>query len=133
MQAMVSRLMDGRRSLVVGVALLLGFQPLSVSCVLKRCSRRYLQPVVSSPLVDRTDRRAAAQSAVPDRDQEVGVDRFCAGRRPRSPSLSSSPSRQGGIWGARRDVIERAVRAMMETAEALELLVKPEPRRRGSP
>ena len=32
---------------------------------------------------------------------------------------------QGGVWGARRDVVERAVRAMIETAECLELLIEP--------
>ena len=37
-------------------------------------------------------------------------------------ALEEFADKQGGIWGARRDVIERAIRAMIETAEALELL-----------
>lgn len=40
-------------------------------------------------------------------------------------TLEAFAERQGGIWGARRDVVERVVRAMIETAECLELLVEP--------
>jgi NCS2 family nucleobase:cation symporter-2 len=32
---------------------------------------------------------------------------------------------QGGKWGARRDVMERVVHAMIESAEALDLVMKP--------
>jgi len=39
--------------------------------------------------------------------------------------LEKFAEHQGGVWGARRDVIDRAVRAMIETAECLELLIEP--------
>jgi NCS2 family nucleobase:cation symporter-2 len=49
---------------------------------------------------------------------------FTPGADPLS-KLEDFAQHQGGIWGARRDVIERAVRAMIETAECLELLIEP--------
>ena len=49
---------------------------------------------------------------------------FTPGADPLS-KLEDFAQHQGGIWGARRDVIERAVRAMIETAECLELLIAP--------
>src|SRR5262249_31590151 len=39
--------------------------------------------------------------------------------------LEAFARHQGGVWGARRDVVEHAVRAMIETAECLELLIEP--------
>ena len=64
-------------------------------------------------------------AVVPHRHQEVGLDRVHAGRRSAFDQLEEFAEQQGGIWGARRDVIDRAVRAMIETAECLELLIEP--------
>jgi xanthine permease XanP len=123
MQAMVSRLMDGRRTLVISVALLLAFSRYLFPAFYA-AAPGYLQPVVSSPLVIGLIgalllnllfrigiKKAASIDFMPGVDPLTKLEQFA--------------EQQGGIWGARRDVIERAVRAMIETAEALELLVKP--------
>ena len=49
---------------------------------------------------------------------------FTSGVDPLS-TLEEFAERQGGVWGARRDVVERVVRALIETAECLELLIEP--------
>ena len=91
MQVMTSRLMDARRTLVIGGGLLLAFS-------------RFLFPgfyadgaapsSAGGELAagDRAARRAAAQSRVPHRRQEVRIDRFHARASIRSPSSKSSPS-----------------------------------------
>ena len=84
-----------------------------------------LQPAVSSPLVigllgalllNLVFRIGVRKSASIDFHARASI---------RSRSSRSSPEHQGGVWGARRDVVERAVRAMIETAECLELLIEP--------
>ncbi len=123
MQAMVSRLMDGRRTLVISVALLLSFSRFLFPGFYS-AAPDYLQPVVSSPLVIgligalllnlvfRIGIKKSATIIV-----EPGADALT--------KLEKFAEHQGGVWGARRDVIDRAVRAMIETAECLELLMEP--------
>jgi NCS2 family nucleobase:cation symporter-2 len=123
MQAMVSRLMDGRRTLVISVALLLSFSRFLFPGFYSTAPD-YLQPVVSSPLVIGLIgalllnlvfrigiKKSATITVAPGADALTKLEKFA--------------EHQGGVWGARRDVIDRAVRAMIETAECLELLIAP--------
>ncbi len=123
MQVMTSRLMDARRTLVIGVGLLLAFSRF-VFPGFYSGAPQILQPAVSSPLVigllgalllNLLFRIGVRQSAAID--YTPGTDTLS--------KLEAFAERQGGVWGARRDVVERAVRAMIETAECLELLVDP--------
>jgi xanthine permease XanP len=123
MQAMVSRLMDGRRTLVVAFALLLAMTRYLFPGFYADAPA-FLQPVVGSPmalgmltaLVLNALFRIGIKKSAPI-DFTPGIDSLDA--------LEQFADQQGGIWGARRDVIQRAARAMIETAEALELLIAP--------
>jgi NCS2 family nucleobase:cation symporter-2 len=115
--------MDARRTLVIGVGLLLAFSRF-VFPGFYSGAPQILQPAVSSPLVigllgalllNLLFRIGVRQSAAID--YTPGTDTLS--------KLEAFAERQGGVWGARRDVVERAVRAMIETAECLELLVDP--------
>ena len=128
MQAMMSRLMDGRRTLVLAVALLLSFTRYLFPNFYTDAPS-YLQALVSSPLsigmipalaLNALFRIGVKKTA--SIDFTPGADSF--------DLLEQFADKQGGIWGARRDVIHRASRALIETAEALDLLIKPGTRAR---
>jgi xanthine permease XanP len=109
--------------LVIGVGLLLAFSRF-VFPGFYAGAPHLLQPAVSSPLVigllgalllNLLFRIGVKKSATID--FTPGVDSFA--------KLEEFAEQQGRTWGARRDVIERAVRAMIETAECLALLISP--------
>src|SRR6185295_634668 len=123
MQVMTSRLMDARRTLVIGVGLLLAFSRFLFPGFYATAPH-LLQPAVSSPLVI-----GLLGALLLNLLFRIGVKRtasidFTPGVDPLA-RLEEFAEHQGGIWGARRDVIERAVRAMIEMAECLELLIAP--------
>jgi xanthine permease XanP len=123
MQAMVSRLMDNRRTLVVSFALLMAVTRYLFPGFYSDAPT-WLQPVVSSPMAIGM-LTALALNAV----FRIGIRKsWSMAFTPGSDSLDrleQFADEQGGIWGARRDVIQRAGRAMIETAEALEVLIAP--------
>ena len=123
MQVMTSRLMDVRRTLVIGIAILLAFSRFLFPGFYL-AAPHLVQPAVSSPLVIGVlgalilnlvfrigIKKSASIDYTPDADSLAKLEDFV--------------ERQGAIWGARRDVIERVVRALIETAECLQLLVTP--------
>jgi xanthine permease XanP len=123
MQVMTSRLMDARRTLVIGGGLLLAFSRFLFPAFYADAPAM-LQPAVSSPLVigllgalllNLMFRIGVKKSA--SIDFTPGVDPLA--------KLEEFAQHQGAVWGARRDVVERAVRAMIETAECLDLLIEP--------
>jgi xanthine permease XanP len=123
MQVMTSRMMDARRTLVIGIALLLALSRF-VFPSFYAAAPSLLQPAVSSPLVigligalvlNLVFRIGVKQSA------SIG---YTPGVDPLS-KLEEFAEHQGAVWGARRDVIERVVRALIETAESLEILIAP--------
>lgn len=123
MQVMTSRLMDARRILVIGIALLFAFSRFLFPAFYA-AAPHLLQPAVSSPLVIGLIAALLLNLAF-----RIGVKKsasidYTPGTDPLS-KLEDFVERQGGIWGARRDVIERVVRALIETAECLELLIAP--------
>jgi len=128
MQAMVSRLMDGRRTLVVAVALLLAFTRYLFPNFYNDAPI-YLQALVSSPLS-----MGMIPALVLNALFRIGIRRtasieFAPGDDA-FDKLEHFADTQGGIWGARRDVVQRASQAMFETVEALELLIEPGTRAR---
>jgi xanthine permease XanP len=123
MQVMTSRLMDARRTLVIGTGLILALSRFLFPSFFTDAPH-LLQPAVSSPLVIGLIaalvlnlafrigiKQSASVSYAPGVDQLVKLEEFAG--------------RQGGIWGARRDVIERVVRALIEMAECLGALIAP--------
>ena len=123
MQVMTSRLMDARRILVIGIALLFAFSRFLFPAFYA-AAPHLLQPAVSSPLVIGLIAALLLNLAF-----RIGIKKsasidYTPGADPLS-RLEDFVERQGGIWGARRDVVERVVRALIETAECLELLIAP--------
>jgi xanthine permease XanP len=122
-QVMTSRLMDVRRTLVIGIALLLAFSRF-IFPGFYLAAPHYIQPAISSPLVI-----GLIGALLLNLVFRIGVKRsasidYTPGVDPLS-KLEDFVERQGGIWGARRDVIEQVVPALIETAECLDLLIKP--------
>ncbi len=123
MQVMTSRLMDARRTLVIGGGLLLAFSRFLFPAFYA-AAPPLLQPAVSSPLV-----LGLLGALLLNLLFRIGIKKsasiaFTPGVDPLA-KLEEFARHQGGVWGARRDVVERAVRAMIETAECLELLMEP--------
>lgn len=123
MQVMTSRLMDPRRTLVIGMALLLSLSRF-VFPSFYAAAPSLLQPAVSSPLVI-----GLIGALILNLVFRIGVKQtasipYTPGADPLT-KLEQFAEHQGAIWGARRDVIERVVRALIETAESLELLIAP--------
>jgi xanthine permease XanP len=123
MQAMVSRLMDGRRTLVVAFALLLAVTRYLFPGFYADAPN-WLQPVVGSPMaigmLAALSLNALFRIGIKkswSMDFTPGVDSL--------DTLEQFADKQGGIWGARRDVIQRVARALIETAEALDVLIAP--------
>jgi len=123
MQAMVSRLMDNRRTLVVSFALLMAVTRYLFPGFYADAPT-WLQPVVGSPMAIGMLTALALNAAF-----RIGIRKSWSMEfTPGTDSLDlleKFADEQGGIWGARRDVIQRAGRAMIETAEALEVLIAP--------
>jgi NCS2 family nucleobase:cation symporter-2 len=128
MQAMVSRLMDGRRTLVVAFALLLAVTRYLFPGFYADAPA-FLQPVVGSPMALGMLTALLLNAFFRIGIKKTGTMEFTPGVDPLD-ALEQFADKQGGIWGARRDVIQRATRAMIETAEALELLIAPGTRAR---
>jgi len=123
MQVMTSRLMDGRRVLVIGVSLLLALSRFLFPAFYAG-TPDMIKPAVSSPLVI-----GLLGALLLNLLFRIGVKKsasvaFTPGVDPLG-KLEEFVQRQGKIWGARRDVVDRAANAMIEIAECLELLIEP--------
>ena len=117
MQIIMSRMMDGRKTFVVGLSIIFG---LSVDIVPGIYSQApaWLAPAVSSSLAASTIlalilnflfRLGIARSAVLDL---VPGESF-------TEAVFAFMERQGGLWGARPEVIHKAASAMSEAVEAV--------------
>lgn len=128
MQAMVSRLMDGRRTVVIAIALLLSFTRYLFPSFYSDAPT-YLQALVSSPLSIGMIAALALNALFRIGIRKSASLEFVPGAAA-FDQLEQFAESQGGVWGARRDVIHRATRAMIETGEALELLAEPDSKAR---
>jgi NCS2 family nucleobase:cation symporter-2 len=117
MQIIMSRMMDGRKTFVVGLSMIFGLSVDIVPGVFSQAPP-WLAPVVSSSLAAATImalilnfifRLGIARSAVlklaPGTDFTEAVFNFM--------------ERQGGLWGARPEIIRKAASAMSESMEAI--------------
>jgi NCS2 family nucleobase:cation symporter-2 len=116
-ETIASRMLDARRTLVVGLAILTGLAVVAFPDVFQAAPHA-LQPLVGSPLVLGTivgfglnavfrlgTRRRAVLSIEP-----AGVD---------FDAIHSFMEGLGGLWGARRDVVTRASFAAQQLAEVI--------------
>jgi len=117
MQIIMSRMMDGRKTFVVGLSMIFG---LSVDIVPGIYSQApvWLSPVVSSSLAASTImalilnfvfRLGIAQSATLKLEPGTGF----------TEAIFNFMERQGGLWGARPEIIHKAASAMSESMEAI--------------
>ena len=117
MQIILSRMMDGRKTFVVGLSIIFG---LSIDIVPGIYSQApaWLAPIVSSSLAAATImalilnllfRIGIAQSATLKLSPEAGF----------TEEIFNFMERQGGLWGARHEVIHKAASAMCEAMEAI--------------
>jgi NCS2 family nucleobase:cation symporter-2 len=123
MQVITSRLMDGRRTVVIGAGLLLGFSRYLFPAFYSDAPS-YLLPAVSSPMV-----LGLLTALLLNLVFRIGIKKtaeisFMPGVDPLT-KLETFGHEQGGKWGARRDVMARVVNAMIESAECLGLVMPP--------
>ncbi|HXV83214.1 MAG TPA: solute carrier family 23 protein, partial [Candidatus Binatia bacterium] len=119
-QILTSRMMDARKTFVVGVSVILGLSVdmlpgayQSVPAMLLPAFTSSLSvATLSAILLNLLFRIGIAQRA------KLQIDP----RADSSEPIFSFMEKQGGVWGARREVIDRAKSAMNEFIEALSLL-----------
>jgi len=120
MQIIMSRMMDGRKTFVVGLSIIFG---LSIDIVPGIYSQApaWLAPVVSSSLAASTImalllnllfRLGIAKSATLKLVHETSF----------TEAIFNFMERQGGLWGARQEVIHKAASALSEAMEAVIML-----------
>jgi xanthine permease XanP len=116
-QLISARILDGRRTLVIGMGLL-AFIVVSVYPKAFASAPHWAQPLVTSPLVLATLVALALNLVFRigiRRTVELTVD----ARAPDPKGISDFIERNAGIWGARRDVISRVKLALQEAVEML--------------
>jgi xanthine permease XanP len=116
-QLISARILDGRRTLVIGMGLL-AFVVVSVYPSAFAAAPHWAQPLVTSPLVLATLVALALNLLF-----RIGIRRtvelIVDARAPDLKGISDFIERNGGIWGARRDVINRVKLALQEAVEAV--------------
>jgi NCS2 family nucleobase:cation symporter-2 len=116
-QIIVTRLLDNRKILVIGISLILGLSNYAFP-TLYAALPDYVQPLTSSPFV-----LAIASALVLNAVFRIGIlNRASLTYDPRGEPtdvLVDFLSHQGAAWGARRDVIQRVTSALVEFSEHL--------------
>jgi xanthine permease XanP len=116
-QIVSSRILDGRRTLVIGMGMM-SFIMVSVFPRAFASAPAWAQPLVTSPLVLATLVALALNLVF-----RVGIRRKVhTSVDPAAPDVQKITDfieRQGGVWGARRDVITRLEFAIQQTVEAV--------------
>jgi NCS2 family nucleobase:cation symporter-2 len=116
-QIIVSRLLDARKTFVVGVSMISGLSVDFLPHVYANV------PVVATPLLSSSLAFATLTALVLNLVFRLGIS-----NRVRLELISGEPATdtifafleaQGGMWGARRDVVYRAIAAMNELVEAV--------------
>jgi xanthine permease XanP len=117
MQIISSRVLDSRRTLVVGMGML-AFIMVSVYPTAFASAPIWAQPLVTSPLVLATLVALSLNLVFRlgiRRKVEMAVDPGNANTN----AISDFIERNAGLWGARRDVIDRVEFAVQQTVEAV--------------
>jgi xanthine permease XanP len=118
-----SRMIDARKTFVIGVSIIFG---LSVDIMpgIYKSAHPGLEPLFSSSLAV-----ATVIAILLNLLFRIGISRIATlGLAPGvdfSESIFQFMEKQGGLWGARRDVVQRAATAITELMEAVSLQEKP--------
>ena len=116
-QIISTRVLDGRRTLVIGMGML-SFFVVSVYPAAFTNAPQWAQPLVTSPLVLATLVALSLNLLF-----RIGIRRNGGSddrsRCPRRDEISDFIERNAGIWGARRDVINRVEFAVQQTIDAV--------------
>jgi NCS2 family nucleobase:cation symporter-2 len=131
-QIISMRVLDNRRTLVVGMGML-SFFVVSVYPNMFINAPRWVQPFVTSPLVF-----ATLVALLLNLVFRIGIRRMVEAtvdpRAPDTAEITRFVERNAGIWGARRDVINRLEFAVQQTIEAVSggsaAATRPTPERR---
>jgi xanthine permease XanP len=116
-QIISTRMLDGRRTLVIGMGML-SFFVVSVYPAVFAGAPRWAQPLVTSPLVLATLVALSLNLLF-----RIGIRRTVAitvdPRVLDAQQITNFIERNAGIWGARRDVINRVEFAVQQTIDAI--------------
>jgi NCS2 family nucleobase:cation symporter-2 len=116
-QIISTRVLDGRRTLVIGMGMLSIFAA-SVNPLAFANTPKWAQPLVTSPLV-----MATLVALLLNLLFRIGIRRnfeTCVGpHNPDVKNVTNLIERNGGVWGARRDVITRVEIAVQQTIDAI--------------
>jgi NCS2 family nucleobase:cation symporter-2 len=117
-QIMMSRMMDARKIFVVGISLIFGLSVDLLPGVYSQIQHPWLHPIFSSSLS-----LATLLAVVLTLIFRIGISRqqrlVLEPGRGASESIFSFMERQGAAWGARKDVVYRAVSALNEAVESI--------------
>ena len=123
LQMIMSRVIDMRKTVVVGLSMMLGIGA-AILPDLFRGAPAWIQPFVGSPTV-----LSIATALLLNLLCRFGVRKTVAVTFEPGPEAAQSMyafmQRQGGAWAARQDVIQRVIRALSEFAENAGALVGP--------
>ncbi|CAK0772533.1 Xanthine permease [Azospirillaceae bacterium] len=121
LQMMQSRVIDNRKTIVIGVSLVLGISQ-NIYPNLFIAAPTWLQPFVGSSVV-----LSILSALLLNSLFRIGMKRSVTLLLRPSPEgaqmVYEFVHRQGGVWGARQDVVSRAEQAMIEWAESADHLV----------
>jgi xanthine permease XanP len=126
-QIMLSRMIDPRKMFIIGFSMIFGIGSITLQPVFSEIQNPYIMPIMTSPLYLSTILAICLTTIFRIRNVkrcqeivEAGVTTY--------DDIREFMERQGGIWGARQEVINRSISALHELLEliaALNLTQKP--------
>ena len=118
MQIIMSRMMDSRKTFVVGVSMIVGLTVDVMPEATFDGLHHYIRPIFSSSLS-----AATVCAVILNLIMRIGISRKASlGLTPgkdASEAIFTFMQRQGGLWGARKEVIHNATAAVNEISEAV--------------
>ena len=117
MQIIMSRMMDSRKTFVVGVSMIVGMTVDVMPAATFDGLHHYVRPIFSSSLS-----AATVCAVVLNLIMRIGISRRASLElkpgEDASEAVFTFMERQGGLWGARKEIIHNATAAMNEVGEA---------------
>ena len=121
LQMMMSRMMDSRKIFVLGISLIFGLSVMGLVNVYSQIPNPLVRPIFSSTLYLAT-LLAIALTFLFRLGLAKKVQLILEPKKSTSDDIFSFMEIQGAAWGARREVIYKAISALNEIAETVTLL-----------